>query len=162
VCEVCRDPQLDAEKQERISVEGGLGDSFLCEHPVKGTPGLCGLPATWAVKFNYVEEHLCDTHRTTEADERETGLTEFLQATGLETGCAVLAIQDRARCEYSPPLGSSRACGKIARWAVIVAAESYYCDDHMTRRTKELEGIHHRQHPSNATAAHPANRKPGA
>jgi hypothetical protein len=141
VCEVCRDPRLDAEQQQRLSHDEGDTDPWLCEYPVRRPPGLCGLPATWAVRFNYVEEHLCDAHRAEEATEREPGLLKLLQSTGLETGGAVLAIKERARCENSPPLGALRRCEKPARWAVVVAAESHYCDDHLRQEREEPERV---------------------
>ncbi|MGI0052637.1 MAG: hypothetical protein ACREC5_01830 [Thermoplasmata archaeon] len=137
MCEICRDPSLDEESYERLPHE--KEDPFLCEWPKKGDPALCGAPATWAVAFNFVEEHVCDAHREEEAAERSGGLAEMLRSTGLETGAVSLAIKEAARCDWSPPLGPSEECGKLAHWAVVIAAESCYCDEHMELYKVEQE-----------------------
>ena len=134
MCEVCRDPVLDEESREPLSPEED--EPFLCEWPLDGDRGLCGEPAAWAVAFNMVESHVCDAHRAKEAEEREGGLGDLLRSTGLETGAVAVAIHRVAKCEWTDPLDPGPACGKPAHWAIVVAAECYYCDGHL----KSYEG----------------------
>ena len=53
----------------------------------------------------------------------------------------MVAIQERARCEWTPdePPFNHREFGRPARWAHAVAAETYICDEHLPAFEREEE-----------------------
>ena len=151
MCEMCHGSQLDAEREERIPESGddpgpidpfgpigafdpeGLLGQARCQGLAEGTSdGMCDRPAIWIVTYNHVEKHICPAHRWAEAREKESDLAKLLDYTGF--ACAVLPIRERIRCEYSPASGLSRACAVPARWAVLMATQSLYCDKHVRER----------------------------
>ncbi|MDG7005910.1 MAG: hypothetical protein JRM86_03140 [Nitrososphaerota archaeon] len=149
MCEVCRDPRLEEERRERIISTGATHDPpsleppgddedvYMCEYHVKGQPSLCGATADWVVRFIFVEDHLCDAHRVRVAEDLDGGLREIFQVAGLGGDETVVAIKEKAKCEWTPDLPPFRECGKPARWAHITAGQMLFCDEHLKANDAE-------------------------
>ncbi len=156
VCEVCWDSRLDEEERERLPPSEAGEDPWACEFHEEHMDGICSAPASWVVRFNYVEDHLCDAHRAKIAEDLEGGLREFLTAAGFEGEETVVEIQERARCEWTPdePPFNHRECGRPARWAHVVAAETYICDEHLPAYEREEEEARQRRAKEREKASH--------
>ena len=156
VCEVCWDPRLDQEKRERLPPSERGEDFWACEFHEEHMDGICSAPASWVIHFNFVENHLCDAHRAKIAEDLEGGLKEFLTAAGFGGEDTVVAIQGRERCEWTPdePPFSDRECGRPARWAHVVAAETYICDEHIPAFDRDEEEARQRRAKERGKASH--------
>ena len=156
MCEVCWDPRLDQEKRERLPPSEAEEDSWACEFHEEHMDGICSAPASWVIRFNYVEDHLCDAHRAKIADDLEGGLREFMLSAGFGGEDTVVAIQEGARCEWTPdaPPFNYPECGRPARWAHVVAAETYICDEHLPAFEREEEEARQRRAKEREKASH--------
>lgn len=155
MCEICRGPPLDAERETKLSdadlklsgidpngplaaydPEGLLGPERCGVMVEKGTDDdICCQVATWVVKFNLVEKHLCNAHRSVVEIAQEAAAEDVFAHIG-EPGPAygLLPIEGEALCEFPSRPGHPGVCGARASWVSVGSGESYYCDRHRNDR----------------------------
>lgn len=128
MCEACASPDLDWE--ETILVPPS--EDWLCDSED------CAAPAAWCTRFAYVDEHVCDAHKGPD----EPALQGLLADTGLQDASYYLAIHTREPCEG---VLVGPACRAPARWAHVIHARSYACEEHRP-------SVSARQHSKDVTA----------
>ncbi len=126
MCQYC---SIDDEELLKLPT----GEEGLCEYSTDESESLCGRPAFFALKFRYLDEHLCEEHMREEANELKEGLMDFQESLGLSTGVAIKEIEPGERCGHAA-LPDLEECGHPARYAMINTALSYFCKEHKDKK----------------------------